>query len=186
MIPYRMQAVHMLNIATRYVMRWDQPQPMEIRFNGEVAIEGRSTALTNPAIEAGIIHCRALLEFLGLRGSKSDPSKLAVRNGKQPDDYVIEDFTGPGGPLQRVSIDEALRTYNGPKDEAERALAAVIHCANKAIAHMTSGYLFDLSDIRLYEIASRGVPVLVSNYFYIARGVEAPKYEFTSRKKAAV
>jgi hypothetical protein len=185
-IPYRMQAVNLLNIATRYVMHWDRPQPMEIRFNGKVAVEGLSTGFTNPAIESGIIHCRALLEFLGLRGNKNDPAKLSPRQGRQPDDFVIEDFHGPNGPLEKVTVEQALRPYDGPKEEAERALAAVIHCANKAIAHMTTGYLFSLGDIELYEIASRGVPTLVANYFYVARGKEPPKYEFSKRKRAAV
>jgi hypothetical protein len=185
-IPYRMQAVHMLNIALRYVDSWDVPQPMEIRFNGQLAIEGRSTGFTNPAIEAGIIHCRALLEFLGLRVNKSDPSKLSARQGKQPDDFVIEDFEGPSGPLQKVTIDQAVRPYDGPKDEAELALASIIHCANKGLAHMTGAYLLTPGDLRTFEIASRGVPVLVANYFYIARGMEPPKYEFSSSRRPTV
>lgn len=186
-IPYRMQAVHLLNLATRHVMSWnDQPAQMEIHFNGKLAMEGKSTGFTNPAIESGIIHCRALLEFLGLRADKKDPTKLAVRQGRQPDDFVIEDFRGPNGPLAKVTIEEAVRPYSGPKEEAELALAAVIHCANKAIAHMTTGYHFSLGDIHLYEVASRGVPTLVANNFYIARGREPPKYEFGSRRRAAV
>lgn len=185
-IPYRMQAVHMLNIALRCVDSWDKPQPMEIHFNGKLAIDGLSSGFTNPAIEAGIIHCRALLEFLGLRVSKTDPTKLSVRERKQNDDFVIEDFEGPSGPLPRVTIEQALRPYDGPKEEAELALASVIHCANKGIAHMTGAYLLTHGDLRTFEIASRGVPVLVANYFYIARGMEPPKYEFNSRKRAAV
>lgn len=176
-IPYRMKAVAVSNLAVRYVSYWQrQPQPLEIYFNGKVAIRGLSTAFTNPAIEAGLIHCRALLEFLGLRCDKSNPSRLALRRGKHSDDYVIEDFIGPQGPLRPVTVTEAVACYAGPKDQAERALAAVIHTANKGMAHMTSGHIVELGDLELLEIATRGVPTLVANHFYIARGVSAPDW----------
>lgn len=185
-IPYRMKAVAVFNLATRFVSRWNhQPQQLEIYFNGKLSIRGLSTAFTNPTIEAGIIHCRALLEFLGLRCDRKDPSRLAERRGKQGDDYVIEDFEGPHGPLQKVTVVQAVAPYDGSKDEAERALAAVIHTANKGIAHMTSGHMVDLGDLELFEIASRGVPTLVANYFYVARGVEPPDWQLAKEERGA-
>src|SRR5690348_17010952 len=98
-IPYRMKAVAIFNLAAKYVKSWDAPKRLEIYFDGKLCIEGLSTAFTNSNIEAGIIHCRALLEFLGLRCDPRDPSKLSVRVGKRDDDFVIEDFLGPNGPL---------------------------------------------------------------------------------------
>ncbi|HSN18577.1 MAG TPA: hypothetical protein VLV87_10260 [Gammaproteobacteria bacterium] len=142
-----------------------------------MCVQGLSTAFTNSNIEAGIIHCRALLEFLGLRCDPRDPSKLIARSGKRDDDFVIEDFVGPAGPLVKVTVEQAIAPYAGPKDEAEKAFASIIHCANKGLAHMTGGHIVDLQDIGLYEIASRGVPVLVSNYFYVALGLPTPDYE---------
>ena len=66
-LPYRMRAVDTLNLAVRMRMRWEAPPPMEIHVDGKLQIEGNLNAFTNPAIEAGLVHCRALLEFLGLR-----------------------------------------------------------------------------------------------------------------------
>ena len=135
-----MQAVAVFNIAARYAMSWQTPPALEMRFDEKIVIRGRATAFTNPAIEAGIMHCRALLEFLGLRCDRKDPARLAQRLGKMEDDFVIEDFVGPSGPLSKVSVEQALMPYPGPKEEAEMALASVIHAANKGIAHMTSAH----------------------------------------------
>jgi hypothetical protein len=178
-IPYRMKAVAVFNLTTRYLTQWNgESRPLEIRFDGKVSIRGLSTAFTNPTIEAGIIHCRALLEFLGLRCDKKDPARLAQRQLKQrDDDLVIEDYSGTNGPLIKVTVAQALAAYTGLEEEAERALAAVIHTANKGLAHMTSGHIQDLGNLRLFEIASRGVPTLVANHFYVARGVLPPDWQ---------
>jgi len=118
-----------------------------------------------------------LLEFLGLRCDKRDPSRLAERRGKQDDDYVIEDFAGPNGSLSKITVAQAVAPYAGPKEHAERALAAVIHTANKGIAHITSGHIVDLGNLELFEIASRGVPTLIANHFYVARGIAPPDWQ---------
>lgn len=183
-LPYRMQSASILNLALRYVIDWDTPKSLEIKFDGKTCIEGLSTAFTNAAIESGIMHCRALLEFLGLKADKSDHTKLASRAAKRKDDLVIEDFTGPNGQqLARITIDEALVPYKGARDEAENALARAIHIANKGIAHPTLGPVDDAEDLRLLELASRGVPTLVINYFYTRMGLQAPDFQLKSRNR---
>jgi BarA-like signal transduction histidine kinase len=44
-------------------------------------IEGNALAFTNPAIEAALVHCRALLEFLGL--SAKNENTLAQENQQE-------------------------------------------------------------------------------------------------------
>jgi hypothetical protein len=82
-IPHRLEAIATLNLVLRLLGGWDSPKPMKIFFADRLKITGSSSAFTNPVIEAGIIHCRALLEFLGLRVSPSDPRKLASRGASQ-------------------------------------------------------------------------------------------------------
>lgn len=186
-LPYRLESTSILNLALRCVIKWDKPKPLEIKFDGKTYIHGLSTAFTNPVIEAGVIHCRVLLEFLGLMADNSDHIKLSSRKRRQNDDLVIEDFTGPNGQkLGKITILEALSPYNGSPDEAEMALARVFHVANKGIAHSTRGQIDDPDDLRLLEIASRGVPKLVVNYFYTRMSMTAPDYEIKSRKRIDV
>jgi hypothetical protein len=176
-IPYRMKAVATFNLALQFVMRWKTPAKLEIYFNDKLAIRGLSTAFTNPAIEAGIMHCRALLEFIGLKVDPKNPDKLTARRGSRGDDLVIESFTGPDGPLQTVSPTIAVGSYAGPPAEAEKALAAVIRAANKGVAHTTVGHLADGDNFNHFEIASRGVPKLLISHFYTPLGLPPPDYE---------
>lgn len=177
-LPYRMKSVDVLRVALQYVLAWEKPKTLEIYFGGKLAIRGLSTAWTNPVIEAGIIHCRALLEFLGLKEDHKNRLKLINRPKKRKDDYGIEDF---GFPL--VTVEEAVRPYKGPSAEAEKALAAIIHCANKGIGHTTLGQLVVEEDLKLYEIASRGVPALLVNKLYVPLGKQPPDYEISSNPR---
>jgi len=184
-LPYRMEAIHIFNLALKYVNLLNGPKPLQIWFDDQLYIEGLSTAFTNPAIESGIMHCRALLQFLGLTVDKSDNTKLFHRSSKrQDDDLRIEDFTDTeGNKLARISIQEARSPYKGDKSEAEKALARVIYIANKRLAHITSDLITNDEDLKLLEIASRGVPVLAINYFYTPMGLESPDFQLKSRTK---
>jgi len=182
-IPYRMSAVETFNLALRFRLSWDAPQPMKIYFSDRLSIEGNSNAFTNPVIEAGLIHCRALLEFLGLKVFPGSPSKLSNRTNKKADDIGIEDFSNSAGPLPLVTSIEAVTPYSGAATEAEEALASVLHTANKGLAHVTTGLKQTPEQARLLEIASRGIPTLVVNYFYTRLGLPAPTYKLASRRR---
>src|SRR5579862_1949779 len=86
-IPYRLSAVAALAGALKLVASWSGPKSLMIYFDGEHTIEGNSNAYTNPVIEAGLMHCRALLEFLGLR---ERDNKLAPINGRRSGDVGVE------------------------------------------------------------------------------------------------
>lgn len=180
-LPYRMRAIDAFWVALRYVLHWDKPKKMELFFDGELCVRGLSTGWTNPVIESGIMHCRACLEFLGLRENPKHPLTLSRRKSKRLDDFGIEDFDQP-----LLTIEDAVRPYGGPPEEAERALACVIHCANKGVAHTTAGQIVVEDDLQLYEIAARGVPTLLINHLYVPLGIEPPEYKTksTARNKS--
>ena len=135
LIEYRMRAVSIGHLALRYSMEWDDVPSMAIYFNDQQVIEGTATGFTNSAIEAAIVHCRALLEFAGLAGSTS--TKLReVCGARRTDDEAIENCPG----LRKVTVAEATAYYPGSAVEAESALAYVIYLANKGLAHTTSPF----------------------------------------------
>jgi hypothetical protein len=175
-IPYRLQAVDAANLAARLRISWDAPKPMKIYFEEKLRITGNSNAYTNPVLESGLIHCRALLDFLGLKTDPKDSTKLTSRDPKKnkPDDVVIEHFSSSKGPLPLVTPQEAITRYQGLQSEAEAALAGVLHTANKGLAHITSGLAFSATDISHLEIASRGVRALVVTHFYTRLGLLPP------------
>lgn len=154
---------------------------MAIYFDGTLSVEGSSNGFINPAIEAGLMHCRALLEFLG----------LCVRNGRlqniglprRQDDIGIESFSNASGALRLVTPEAAIAHYTGPNEEAEKALLAVFHAANKGFAHFTSGFDPSLVDGDAIEVASRGVPTLIISHLYTPLGLPAPDFEIKSRSR---
>jgi hypothetical protein len=178
-IPYRMLAVSTLNFATRLQMAADDPQTMEIYVDGKLRIEGNLFAFTNPAIEAGLVHCRALLEFLGLTSNRI--GHIVNVNGRRPTDIGIESFSNASGHLSIVRPDAALGRYDGGKEEAEKALLAVFQITSKGVAHITEDIKDNPDYGRLIEIASRGVPSLLVSYLYTPLGLPAPNYKLTYR-----
>ena len=184
LIPQRLDAIDTLNPVLRLRRSWTAAKPMRVYFDDELQITGSSSAFTNPVIESGLIHCRTLLEFLGLRVSRTDPTKLTARGPKtQPDDWVIEDFANSAGPLPLVTPQQAVSKYTGDPTAAESALAAVLHTVNKGLAHITAGLLASATDIDALEIASRGVPALVTSYLYTPLGLVRSKPNIASRAR---
>jgi hypothetical protein len=179
LLPYRMQAVNTLNLALHFRMKWVEPPPMSIYIDGKLAIEGNLNGFTNPAIETGLVHCRALLEFLGL--CLTSNGRLGTLKKRRGSDIGIEDFRNGSGPLPQVKPDDALNRYAGGRAEAEDALIAVFRIMHKGLAHITEDLIDNPEHERLIEIASRGVPSLVISHLYTPLGLPAPNYKLTRR-----
>lgn len=179
-LPYRMQAVATLNLALRLRSKWTDAPPMTIHVDGKLVVDGNLDAFANPVIEAGAIHCRALLEFLGL-GERN--GTLRNRRNRQPGDIGIEHFENANGPLAMLDPETALSRYDGGRDEAEQALLSIFHVANKGLAHITQDLTNHPDHGRWLEIVSRGVPSLVISYLYTPLGISAPKYRLLTRSR---
>jgi hypothetical protein len=127
------------------------------------------------------MHCRALLEFLGLC---NDNGRLGnISRPRRPTDVGIEHFSTSEGSLEKVTPDKVLRLYPGPSDEAENALLAVFHVTNKGLAHVTKDLSENPGYGPLVEIASRGVPSLMVSYLYTPLCLPAPEYKLTHRPR---
>lgn len=182
-IPHSLGAIEALNVALRLQTNLGEAQPMKILINDQLTIEGNSNAFTNAAIEAGVIHCRALLEFLGLTSASGRLQNITRK--RQPDDIGIEHFENASGFLTHVSPAQVLSRYPGSAAEAEQALLSVFRIANKGLAHLTSSFVASPEETRLLEIASRGIPALVVSYLYTPLDRPAPASQVSSRLRHA-
>ena len=178
LLKYRLHAVAIGHLALGYSRSWTRVPKIQILFDDKQVIEGRATAFTNGAIESAIIHCRALLEFLGLGGSGQ--SRLRELKSRKPDDSGIEQFQRLG----RLTVQNAVRSYPGSAAEAEAALAYVIYLANKGLAHTTSSFTKQDHGSKLVDIAFRGVPILLINSFYLPLKLTPPRYQLPGRRRA--
>ena len=186
-IPYRMRAVASLRMALICKIEWkNRPKPMKIYFDGQLAIEGSSNLFINAALEAGLIHARALLDFMGLRIHPKNPSRLKQRKKVQhPDDIVIENYAVNGTPLSRVSVREVVGKYASFYNQVENTLATLISTTNKRLVHSTSIGLDDPDQLKILKEGSEIVPAIVTDFFYARLGLQAPNYRIRSRIPAA-
>ena len=180
LLEYRLRAVAIGQLALRHSIAWDVVPSIKMFFDEKQVIEGNATAFTNGAIEAAIVHCRAILEFLGL-GGKSQTELVERASRSKNDDIGVEHFHG----LSKLTVKLAVRPYPGPRADAEASLAYVVYLANKGLAHTTSSFTKHDRGSELLEIAFRGVPVLLINNFYVPLGIKPPNYELQSRNPHA-
>ncbi|MDR7098607.1 hypothetical protein J2X04_000954 [Lysobacter niabensis] len=171
-IPYRLQAVEMLEFAWEWADESSAPRSVDVVMNGQLKIRGNVAMIANPMIEAGLIHARALLEFLGLC---SVNGRLARIKKRKTGDIAIEHFSTPQYPLAIVHPDVALAAYPGPKADAENALLAIFELANKGMAHITDNSFSQAWTDQHLDIACRGIPVLLHNHLYAKLGRNVPK-----------
>ena len=134
-------------------------------------LRGNVAAIANPMIEVGIIHARALLEFLGLCARNGRLEQIKKR---RPDDIAVEHYSTKEVPLSIVTPSAALSAYQGPAEEAENALVAIFEFANKGLAHLTTEVLSGKYTDQHLEIACRGIPVLLHNHLYAKLGRNVP------------
>jgi hypothetical protein len=170
-IPYRLQAIDTLQFAWAWVGECDEPRQVDVVVDGKVKIRGNVAAIANPMIEVGIIHARALLEFMGL-GAKG--GRLVQVCTRYPDDIAIESFSTTAMPLSKVTPSEALSAYLGPREEAEQALVAIFEWANKFLAHLTTGVLSGNFTDQHLNIACQGIPALLGQHLYAKLGRSVP------------
>lgn len=153
---------------------------MTIYFGESQVIEGSAAVFTNGAIESAIIHCRAILEFIGLGVNQSGTTLQELsRANQKKDDVVIEMIDG----MKRMTVAEALSMYSGQASEAEKALVHVAYLANKGLAHTTTAFTKCDQSASLVEIAFRGIPTIVVNRFYTPLGIRPPDYKLQSWKR---
>lgn len=170
-IPYRLQAVESLLFAWGLIDRNQEEEITKIVVNGSVVRAGNVAMVANPMIEAGAIHARALLEFLGLCVTRG---RLAQLRNRKPSDVGIEHFSTLTESICKVTPWQAIATYAGPASEAEGSLVAVYELANKTLAHVTDGKLSQKWTDANVEIACRGIPILIFNNLYAKLGRDIP------------
>lgn len=169
-IPYRLQGIQTLWWAYNQLQDLPQPRELQVFVDGKQLIQGNASAVLNPMVEAGFIHARCLLEFLGLGVKKG---RLVAIDNRRTDDIAIELYKANGVPLEKVSPAAALSAYTGSQDRGERALLAIFELANKGLAHFTSAFPDGYNSVDL-EIACKGIPALVQNHLYTKLNMPVP------------
>ncbi len=133
-------------------------------------------AFVNPVLLSGVILCRGMLDFLGIQLARdSKPLRLIQRSPKPAgsDDVVCEDFGVPIIPLAE------FRKFTAHLADGEESVAAILHLANKDVAHLTE-LMNPQWEIRRLGYTCQLMNYLLNGYFFGCLGipaVELPKFE---------
>jgi hypothetical protein len=170
-IPYRMYAVHSLPMSLRIISRYNTDEIMDIVVSKVLVAVGNLNNFTNPTIESGVIHGRALLEFLGLGESSG---KLVKRKEGRSSDIRIEKFD-----LPQVTPQEAVELCKEKYPSInESAFVTLIQLANKGIAHTTSSLVIPKDQASQLATAAECIIFLVQNCVYSKLGLEQIEFKF--------
>ena len=180
LLPHRLDAVAIAVLMLRFRLKWQEAKPMQIFVEGRLQFEGRTTLFTNPAIEVGVLHARALLEFIGL---KVNAGKLiqATAGSRQLDDAAIEKLVSSAGQLPLVTPEEAGAIHPANPEAAKQALARVITVAHKGLAHSSAIYFASPIDAQEILLALQLTQQLVEHHVYAPLGMERPQPPIEAR-----
>ena len=176
-IPHRLGMIEIMLFALTEMRQTVEPKKILVYVDDKPCFKGLETAFTNPAIEAGIVNCRAMLEFLGLRLKKDNPAELETRpKSKFDDDMHIENFMKDRVALKKVTPEKVKRLSKTDPEKGVKAIARLLHISNKEVAHPTLGRQGedDGTDIELIVIGAKGVRALTVRYFYTPLGLKPP------------
>ena len=169
-IPYRLTHLDGLIWASERLMSTYRPDAISIRFDGQVVLTPKSLyQITNPLFEIGILYCRVLLEFLGIR--LDSKNKLANRADGRPDDFGIEQLS-----LPHVTIAELLGAPCARSGDIEAAAIATLISADKGVAHFTSstsGRAHAANSL----LCAKAVAWCIEEYVYRKLSMPIPEYK---------
>ena len=128
------------------------------------------STITQPIIDSAILHCRCLLDFVGIGlNNKSDSIELSNSSRKRlRDDIGIEHFTSAGGKkLRQLTPQAAINILTCNTNDLSKAWATVIKIANQRLAHLSEDKMLSGSgDITpMLVIAFDSMPELIDKVF---------------------
>ncbi|HZZ11749.1 MAG TPA: hypothetical protein VFE79_13760 [Paraburkholderia sp.] len=127
-------------------------------------------AYTRPVVCVAAIHCKALLQFLGLQSRGASALGVVARSERRPGDVSIDMFKGSNGmPLEPVPLSVIERFPDS--QEIARAWSTTCNFAAQRLTRaMTDPMLTSGSITPLLRRTFETIPVVVDQWFY-ARAV---------------
>nr|WP_295078186.1 hypothetical protein [uncultured Roseateles sp.] len=182
LLPHRLNAVAIMVLMLEFHLKWEEPKPMQILVDGRAQFTGLTTMFTNPIIESGALHCRALLEFLGLKAAAGKLVQMKASE-RHADDAGIEFLWGPCGQLKMLTPEVAGCIYASDPAAGKAALCAIILAAHKGMAHSSRTY-FD-APIQAFEalLAGKLVQGLIEQHVYAPLGRARPPVPIEAQRR---
>ncbi len=156
---------------------------MQIYVDGKLVIDGMTSTLTNPVLEVGMLHARAMLEFLGLRARHGALVSITPSE-RRPDDAGIEKI--PNGNVYLSIVTPTQAKSADPLDPAgaEASLVGVLDAAGKGMAHLTIEYPSRPLHVQHLGKSAKLIQVLTERHVYDALNRKRPLLPIEARSRA--
>lgn len=168
-IYHRMAEVNLCATMAKLLLISGRDRQVMLMLDGQAAYQSPSLKeLSDPVIDTGIIMCRVLMEFLGVRCRNS--ALLQVKT-QQADDVSMRDFG-----LPFITPDEVAQGHPelAPVDVTQ-AMIETLGAANKGIGHLTRIPARKL-DLWCLDVACLSVLNLMGRHLYQALGYSRPVF----------
>lgn len=168
-IYFRMEEVAVCGFTARLLLRHGGEHRVALNIGHEARYEFCSLRqLSNPILDTGIMMCRVLTEFLGLKFSpKPVPTGKLVFLTTPKYATDINLFSLIGRFITMEDVNNSHKTFNA--DDAEKALFRTLRAANQGIGHLTPTLARDL-DLTDLDLACQVVMTLVNDHLYAKLG----------------
>lgn len=182
LLPHRLDALAIAVRMLKFRLTWEEPKAMQIFVEGRLQFEGSTTLFTNPILEIGVLHARALLEFIGLK-AKSGLLLQVDPKSRQRDDAAIERISGPAGALPLVSPEDVGALHPNNSEAAKRAIVKLIVAAHKGLAHTSATYFANPMNAHDILLALELTQKLVEEHVYLPLGRQRPPVPVEARMR---
>lgn len=181
LLPHRLDALAIAVLMLKFRLKWEEPKSMQIFVDGRLQFEGSTTLFTNPTVEIGVLHARALLEFIGLKANKDGLLRQVDPKSRQLDDAAIERITGPTGALPLVSPEDVGAILPNNSEVAKHAIVNLIVAAHKGLAHTSATYFANPRNAQDIMLALELTQKLVEKHVYSPLGRQRPPVPVNAR-----
>jgi hypothetical protein len=173
LLPHRLDALAILDLLVALRLKWREPKAMQVLVEGKTQFSGTTNLLTNPVLESGILHERALLEFVGLRVRSGSLENIPPKD-RRKDDAGIEKIPYAGSYLKVVTPAEAAASHPADPSFGVTCLVAAWEAAGKGVAHATTIYPANPTQVEQVGIAAQMIQAVVEKHVYRALGRTRP------------
>ena len=182
LLPHRLDALAIAVLMLKFRLKWEEPKSMQIFVDGRLQFEGRTTMFTNATLEIGVLHARALLEFIGLKAKDGLLLQIDPKT-RQLDDAAIEKVFGQTGALPLVSPEDVGAIHPDDSEAAKRAIAQLIVAAHKGLAHTSASYFSNPMNAQDILLALELTQRLVEKHVYSPLGRQRPPIPVEARAR---
>ena len=174
-LPYRMTHLDGLIWACQAISRYGLEADLAITVGAHETIKGPLWIITNPLQEAGLIQCRVVANFLGIKLEHEKANFGVDQGGDKHYICKIKMYNDKDEPLAAVSEDDLKNKYGAKINELLDCIKDTLRWASEGSAHLMASK--NLMDCDITVKCAESLLWLVEEKVYKPLGRDVPNYK---------